>query len=123
MEDIKNKIKELSEREVLTAEEKEYIRQLCAEVGINVSFKSRCRSCYTDALALLWRYYNGAPSVPAGGGKYAFLGTSPVEWWRSGAVTRLDATSDEKTIARFISENPAQKFFEIIETKGETEND
>lgn len=113
--DIKEKIMNwLVKDGAFTPEDKKEIKAAAQEAGIEVTFKSRCSNCYSDAVILLAKHYEVKASEPkesAGDGRYSFGAKGQVIWYENGRKNILSAKSDVATIERFIAANPNQKYF------------
>ena len=53
MQALFEEFKMLQHRARLTPSEKQRVREVCAELGIDHNFKSACSSCYRDAILLV----------------------------------------------------------------------
>lgn len=115
---MREKIIELSKKESLSNKDKNSIKTLCAENGIEVTFKSGCPNCYQDALALL-RFAFGITAADVNGvetksKKYDFVCKhKKIEYYNNGAWYVLDGTSKDEEIEEFIKAVPNQQFYKL----------
>lgn len=61
-------------QDVLTPENKSEIREACRDLGIKITFKTKCSSCYQDAIVQLWHKMSDG-GIVTDSGKYIFTGT------------------------------------------------
>lgn len=111
----------------MTADDKDAIKAMSLEAGLDVKFTSRCKNCYLDALVLLRMKYcvavsDGDNVLTPSGNFYWLHGASKVIWWHKGSKVVLSAQSDDNTIERYIAFYPCQKDFERVDVPSSGEN-
>lgn len=119
--EIKEKIKNwLAKEGLFSPDDKKAIKAAAEEAGVEVRFKSRCDSCYTDAVILLAKHYGvrEVRGVVTKSGNYVFTVAGKLIWFENGIQRVLNGESDDAVIERYIKRFPNQKFFVKNEEKG-----
>ena len=52
--ETKERLREIAAKERLTAKDKKFVEDLCAEHGVTID-KKGCANCYRDAAVVLWK--------------------------------------------------------------------
>lgn len=98
----------------LTAEERAEIRTMCADHGIEVTFKTRCSDCYHDALILLRNHFKKSEAAQQQTGSgYTYTAAEPMRWLHY----TLNADTPRDVIVKYIENNPLQHFFKKDENE------
>lgn len=112
----------------LSTEEKAEVREAAKEAGLVIKFGARCKNCYADALALMWKAATAteetAEGIPTASGKYRWMHRgSRVMWFTGGLKYTLSAGSSDDLIKRYIAENPGQELYKKNTQKKEVDDD
>lgn len=101
--------------DTLTPSDKGFIKEACKELGLNVTFKTKCPDCYRDGLILLKKYFgivtNFSTNTPSG--KWAYQKERPTYWL---GHIRLDANTPDEIIEDFrkVAGNMFEEFYKSI---------